>query len=258
MKYYLEINTAYSLREPESHEALLQTWLEAAPTLFPTHYAVDGPLRLRLDPRSIASIARNIGGAGWVARRTGPSLRFGLLPGIRSHGSIWMEVGGGKGEVIAHHLKTLFGALSGLLAPDYATLHVLTPSEEKEALAIGRPDLAILHLATMATSLSTGQTKPLLTGLRSIYWVNLFGPPYVRLFGRQQLAHPPIGAAVERPASVEITITEQPPVEASYPDFAEKRDQLKEYLGRDAFWPDASRVPSEFRDFRPHPWPVDR
>lgn len=255
MNYYLEIDSKYSLSEPAAHEALLETWYGAVPNLFPTHYAVNGPARQRIDPANIRSMARDTGGSGWIVRRSDPNLKAGLLPGIRGHGSFWIEVSSGDRDfTIADDLRTLFARLTGLLLPDYGTLHSLTSSEEAEALAVGRPDLAILHLATMSTSLTTGQTRPLLSGLKSLYWINQFGPAYIELFGRHILLNAPATSIVEEPDSVELTLSPRPPVDSSYAEFAQRRNDVIEYLGRDAFWPSASRVPDEFRDFAPRPW----
>jgi hypothetical protein len=252
MRYYLEIDSVYGLHEAAGQKALFEEWIAAAPDLFPTHFAVDGPARRRIDTADLGGLAEEIGGLGWSMRRKVPAIRAALVPGVRHHGELWMEVNDAdENRSIARGLSRLVSGLAAVLKTDYAAVHSLTAREEQEALTDGRPDLAILHLATMETSLTMGQTVPLRQGLKSLYWINVFGPAYVELFGRDVLAAAPVDEVAEGPGSITLTVTSEPPLDETYETYRAKRERVQDYLGRDAFWPGATRVPPTFMDFEP-------
>jgi hypothetical protein len=117
----------------------------------------------------------------------------------------------------------------------------------REAEASGRPDLIGLDTRPV---ISPGFTKTLEQGLPTLYWITLFGPPYVKLFGRARLLQAPVFATREHPWGIEVQITDSPPTAAAWADFRDARNRAIAFLGAQAFGRNASVTPA-FASFKP-------
>ena len=90
-------------------------------------------------------------------------------------------------------------------------------------------------------------------GLADLYWANLFGPPYVKAFGRERIESCP-GAAVRRIGSDSfLLLTCDSPFDWSRPDVRRRVEEAKRHLGAEYFFDRAHP------DRRPKPpdWPPE-
>lgn len=80
--------------------------------------------------------------------------------------------------------------------------------------------------------------------LRGLFWANLFGPEYVRMWGREYLLRSPCRRTEELPDGGIALCLAESPLEAADPRYQEAKQRLYEYLGYEAF--EGRRYP-EFR-----------
>lgn len=251
MRFFLSIDSVYSLTNVDQHRRILRAWLDLAPELFPNRYAVDGAPRTRLEPARLEGALSDLGGRAWDMRRTGqPTVNASISHGLYHHGGLDVD-GEGDSSVGASLRRVLLDAWCEILRPDYAVLHPLTRPEVEEALAAARPDVGIERFEPLRTALSPGGTRPLQLGLKSIYWVNVFGPAYVDLIGRSVLESAPAELIESHPERVVLQATSEPPTDDTYPAFKRRRDAIRAHLGEVYFWPNARRHPPSFDDFCP-------
>jgi hypothetical protein len=147
---------------------------------------------------------------------------------------------------LASRVASLIDTWSGVTETEYGMVHVLCQHERIEATAQGRSDID--GDDRLGADASWGFTVQLRTGLPTLYWRNLFGRPYVELFGRERLASAPANSVVERPWGFELQLTPRPPDDASYANYRAVRERVIEHLSRGAFGvdraqPRASLVP---------------
>lgn len=235
--------------ETEDSFRLLRAWRDAEPGLFPERLDSQEPIRERIDPQRIeASRARQFGST-WYAARARPRLAASLDRGRASdHGAFKLYVfERAERAAMAARTARLIDALAVVAPPDYGMVHVLTGPEHREAMDPWRSDLTGDEEGAHA---SWGFTVQLQRGLPTLYWRNLFGLPYLELFGRDRLRSAPAFAAEERPWGVALQLTPEPPTDETYGAFREVRERVIDHLGRDAFGVDdpsgqpAVRVPT--------------
>jgi hypothetical protein len=79
-------------------------------------------------------------------------------------------------------------------------------------------------------------------GLVDLYWINVFGPPYVKLFTREKLLQLPAYKTLEMPdGGIYLQLT-QLPLDCDDAKWVEQRRQLIEFLGPDCFSPIRTRT----------------
>lgn len=71
--------------------------------------------------------------------------------------------------------------------------------------------------------------------LRGLFWANLFGPEYVDMYGRNKLLAAPWHKVENLPDGGVLLFISSSPFDASHPEYHARKEQLYEYLGRDAF-----------------------
>ena len=247
--------TRTTFDDPEDSFRILRAWRDAAPDLFPERLDSQEPIRERIDPDHIElSRARQFGPV-WYATRSRPKVQVHLARAVRSHGDLSIY-GMDRHDVQAFSasIAHLVDAWARVLAPEYGMVHVLTEPERLEAMSPWRADLDGNDEIGQVT---WGFTVELRRGLPTLYWRNLFGRPYVELFGRDRLASLPVYSIVETTWGFAVQLTPLPPTDADYPTFREIRERAIDHLGRDAFLSDATpHRATRLPDFGVFPEPV--
>jgi hypothetical protein len=116
--------------------------------------------------------------------------------------------------------------LSELLRPDFAYVHLFTEREAAER--------AYEMLYPYSIGVTTHELRKYLPDL---VWGTVFGPPYVRLFGRETLLSAPVHLARELgEETIYLQLTESlADLQTDYDRVDQVREATKDHLGRDAF-----------------------
>src|SRR5581483_7850947 len=85
--------------------------------------------------------------------------------------------------------------------------------------------------------------------LPDVYWLNVFGPSYVDLFGRDRLLSVPVGEAREiRSELIALRLSSKPCELVEEPTYMRAtREAIKNHLGRDAFCDQLHGPDEEYR-----------
>jgi hypothetical protein len=224
---------------------MIATWQRAAPDLLPTLAGDHEPVRHPFDPDDIDAALPSWASRFWIARRTKPILHASFLGSYgqtNSTGHFSMPASGGGLQFLSQ-LSSLILALCEEWGPDLAMVHVLCDPEYWETRATGRPDVLTINRVKNTASMSTGFSKQLEHGLPTIWWTNVFGPRYEAVLSTDRLLAAPWESVERRPYGLVARVTADPPDDDSWPAFRSARDRIIDVLGRDAFWPEARRVP---------------
>ena len=137
----------------------------------------------------------------------------------------------------------LADALAESMAIHFGMIHSLTDGDRDEGLASNRQDISIRNYRTRAAESIWGFDVQIPHGLPTLFWRTYFGPPYIELIGRGRLLTAPVHDVTTQRERIVLTLTPDLPADESWPAFSDVRRRVIEHLGRDLFWPQASRVP---------------
>jgi len=180
----------------------------------------------------------------WFVTRPAEKMQAGFICGSRFFNSSghWTI----KGRSATEHLPGLARLaldLAERLGGDYGLVHPLTDSEVAEALPAARPDIAVTNSRTGAVTISTGHFVGLREGLPTLYWANILGPRYRTLFGDRRLREASWARTSMHGDAFVGFVTNDPPTDATWLAFRDRRDTIIRDLGPAAFWPDGTQIP---------------
>ena len=251
------------LREPECGRELLTTLLKYFPTHMPQFFGNTEPLRNRFSPDSVDDALICWGQQFFILKREKPkvlmqaSFASSTSPRPR-HSSIsffdFQLLDRAQLSTLAAFVKEL----AQTFRADYAMAHILSQNELEDWLAsrLETPTSppappASQIVARLRTRISREgyarvlwgveclklQTVNLQRCLPNLYWLNVFGPPYAALFGRQQLMEVP-AASVEALAygGTAIQLTEDlKDSKEGWESFKAARTKCRNHLDSNAF-----------------------
>lgn len=214
----INILTPSKLEEKEEGKQLLQEWCLHAPHYAPERYGGYEPIRTPFDPTNIDAALSEWDFCFLVTRRK-PRMTGAIFMGthkrIPRHG--WITMTCAYKPDLFPHLRQFFNAVSTAFEAEFAFMH-LTPRNEDLSLSI--------------------TTHQLRQGIPDLYWLTLFGKPYVTLFGRDRILSSP-GAVVEELTRdlFSIQLSEDIRDVARKPDeLFETARQIKRHLNNNAFF----------------------
>jgi hypothetical protein len=153
----------------------------------------------------------------------------------------------GKMALGTEHGDLLLARLAALapLGLQYGMVHAWTPREPTG-------DTGFLPASRQAHDprLGIGDRRTgLATYLPNLYWGQVFGPPWVALFGAEALASAPAHRVEELPGGCWLVqLTERmSDLETDYDRYAEVRDACKRHLGADCFYDPARGEDGSYR-----------
>ena len=252
MSLYAALTIPYQLAERPAFDLIMQAWQASAPGLLPTHADSIEPVHRPFDLTNPDNAARSWGHGIWIGRRSNPKLYMNIVTGTFFHAGLSVRIEN-VSRTVTEDLSALIASLALATRPHYGMIHSLTDVEVAEAREVRRPDLLTINRITGRSTLGVGYTRQLQGGIPSIYWQNLFGAPYVELFGRARLLAAPVAIVREDEWGICLQVTDEAPGENTWQDFRDSRDRLMDYLGRDVFWPRGERIPHAIREFEPPP-----
>lgn len=219
----------------EVRRRVIEPWMQAAPHLTPTHLQVGEPVRRKFDPST-----PEIPSGAWAARRGRPRLEASFSPGFgRIHADLNLSVGTTEFDDVV----LLADALAAAMEVQVGLVHRLTDAERDAGRLVNRQDIRILNFRTGAAVSHWGFTAQIPYGLPTLFWRTYLGRPYIDLIGRDRLVGAPVHDVIDKPNLVVLTLSAEPPTDASYAAFDAARDRAMAHLGRDLFWPNATRLP---------------
>lgn len=238
----VELFTPSRLTDPAEGRALLRALEEHMPSWMPKRYGWSKPLRHAYSPDRIGHFwEQHAGGVmftnasrtarGEVKVRTGP---WDILSKVELSGkAARTELDGGIGAFLA--------ACGTSLDLAYAMAHIFTGQQADDYYR------AWFELPPPGDRVKTARQGTFPYFLRDLYWGNVFGPPYVELFGADRLRTAPAAVVDElRPGYFYVQVTGTI-LDLCDPDaiprYQAARDAIKEHLGSDCFYEDGAAAP---------------
>ncbi len=250
MDVFLKVLTAKNLESRKRGREFLKLLMQTNPDLLPEFYNYYEPINIPYDIQHVDEVL-NAWQQSILFRRRGKPRLLGMVfvgrgPRVGHH-SISLDVAAGyfrQPEKVAATLN-LMRELCNWCQPNFAYLHFLQPQE----VELGR------LTRTTSPSGRTGKRWRLSIGreifsyLPDLYWLTIFGPPYVKLFGRERLLSAPAYRVEELPyGMVWIQLSESPlDMRDRYDELHAQRQAIKAHLNQNAFF-DPGFHPRE-RDF---------
>jgi len=234
-KVVFELLSPLSLTNREDGRRILDLWKVYLCALLPDYYGNWEPIDRRFEAQDIEHV---LDAWQWpfLAKRTAWSMQSSVWmrkDSQRLH-AIW-DMSFNYGAVSEGELMQFLKAASLALRADFACLHLLTPNE----IQVGRASQFVSALNKKATQfMFSVNSQDLQRRLPELLWATVFGPPYVGMFGREQLLSAPASRvdslssdAVILQLSDALTDLEEHPREIE-----NTRLRVKTHLGRDAFF----------------------
>jgi hypothetical protein len=232
--------TPLSLDDAASGARFLELLIQTAPDLSPEYFGNVEPVRTPFQ-----SIEESV--ASWK-----PPFLWKRRTGVRTDGAVWF---GNPGN----HSATYVTVTGRCQPTDQAVALV------QAATAPFSVDFAYVHLVTEAETtapqvpydmwypIDIGVTShDLRKGIPSICWAMVFGPPYVRLIGREKLLSAPCFSVKELSNEhLYLQVTAQvEDLRRDFGGFEALRQRLKRHLGEELFLEPSGTVARAVPEFR--------
>ena len=211
---------------------ILDLWTQGSPSTFPTHVGGHEPVRQEFDNTRRADLK--------------PLWRYMLLfkrfAKPRADGQVFMKFGphrkhsmwtiaSSSGASLLDELATLLCSCPGVIPADFGFVDI--PQEQDWDRAVQSRTTSGQRVGKPATWYSLVTSHHLWRSVPDLYWLTLFGKPYVELFSRERLLGVPAHKVTELDGgAVAITATPTP----FDPSLREAKEAIKVHLGRDAFF----------------------
>ncbi len=253
---FFEILTPLPFSRRQDAHGLFELWADVAPGFFPDRYGGYEPLKHEF------SLARLDEALKWwehqflLKRVASPKLESSIFMQYgphRAHSSWHISI-----RKIREFDQKVFCDLLEQSAVNYSAdfgfIHKMTDSEIERGHENG--SIAFLNSAHTLKNLFVA-THRLKKYVPDIYWMTVFGAPYVRLFSRELLLSAPAYRVQElENGSIVVQLTEN--LEDAAKDeaaFEEIRDRVKNHLNSDAFYDVKKGMNYQYRvpEFTWHP-----
>ena len=233
LRIFAEVLSRRTLLSPEDGRTLLDLWVRALPSYIPDRIGNSEPVRIPFDAANIDAAVRTW---GWpfLATRRNPSVdsQVWMPKGLATHG-VWYFATDLSPTTAQDQIARLAGDVAVVLDADFACVTVLTPSEIDDGRRTDTVSALDVHGKRWNFFIPSHFLRQ---RLPDVYWRTLFGPGYVRAFGRDRLLATPVHAVEEIKDSIALQLTpDMRDLERDPAGFRRIKRQIKEYLGRDAF-----------------------
>ena len=231
---FINILTPRPLTSVGDSRLVLESWKDLLPTHLPERFGNAEPLRGRFDANSVEK-ALSAWKWPFIATRNEPRViaTVFMRQGLPKHA--WLSL-----SFEADHIEQLSAVrfLKGMasrLDADFAQLHLLTKLDVATDIESGT--VQALDRSGEKWSLSV-TTHNLLKGIPDLYWTNIFGRPYVDLFGLERLCSVP-AAVVDQVTAEHIYVqltADIVDVKVDLLEFSKRRSLAKLHLNCNAFF----------------------
>jgi hypothetical protein len=187
---FFEILSPHPLSRQEDARNLIRLWAEVAPDILPDRVGTYEPIKREFSVDDLSELLAEWENHVLFRRVAKPKLHSSIFMQYgphRKHSSWTISVDDPNGLSLSSLQKLLEQASTDFSA-DFAFLHSPMTCDIEIGLASG----SIAYLNSAKSRISLFVTTHLLARyIPDIYWVTLFGQPYVRLFSRERLLSAP-------------------------------------------------------------------
>jgi len=191
-KIYVEILTPQPLTSPEEGERVLRLWHSYLPSWLPDKVGNWEPVDQAFDLDERDAILR-LWRWPFLAVKSKPRMdaEVFMRKGQLLQHAAWLLCFD-HGDVDVRELTRFLQEASKVLEADFGCLTLLTDGE----IEAGRRNGAVLALDRRATRFTFGiSSRAIRTCIPDVYWMTVFGAPYVKMFGRDRLLSAPVHKA---------------------------------------------------------------
>lgn len=241
-RVFAEVLSRQTLLSPGEGRKLLELWVEALPAYLPDRIGNFEPIRIPFDPTNIEA-ALEIWRWPFLAKARAGKLQGSVwMPkGLATHG-VWCLSADLAPALPQEQIGRLAGDVAVALDADFACVTLLTPDEIEDGRrtdTVGALDVYGRNWTFLIPSHILQKHIP------DVYWRTLFGPQYVRSFGRERLLSAPVHAVEEIEDSIALQLTpDLRDLERDPDGYRRIKRKLKEHLGKDAFATPAAAIRS--------------
>jgi hypothetical protein len=187
---FFEILSPLPLNSQGDARRLFKIWAESAPRFFPDRWGRYEPLKEKLSPTSVDEAIRRWEFQFLLKRIASPKLEGNVFMQYGPHRqhSNWTITLQRLADFDSHSFGNLLRNAATAFLADFAFLHCVTDAE----IPRGIKNDTIGFLNTSRTEKSLFVTTHILKRyIPDIYWMTVFGAPYVKLFTRKKLLSAP-------------------------------------------------------------------
>ncbi len=235
-KIYLEVLTPLPLTSRDEGDVVLRLWESHLPSSMPERVGNWEPVDQPCDFANRDAILRLWRWPFFVVRRSPPRMEAQVFmrKGVVPQHATWI-LDFDRDNKLTPELIQFLREAARLLEADFACLTMLTEAE----IEAGRKSGIVSAIDRKATRFSFYiAPQDIEKCLPDVYWLTVFGAPYVRMFGRDKLLRAP-AHRVEAIGENSICLQLTPSLEDLRSDpsaFAESKRRLKGFLDETAFY----------------------
>lgn len=233
---FIEFLSPRPLNTPEEGREVLTRWLDLLPTLAPERFGNWEPIRRPFeleaalaswyDPLLLARRKPSMEASVWM--RVGPRRQHTLV-------KIYIDSATLTATVSSSALRRFVQEMTVQLRADFAFVHLLTEPDVAVGMKAGTVSVVDRRVPTHRLTVVTDTLRRFLPEL---YWATVFGPPYVRLFGRERLLAAPAHRVEELAGgAVYVQLSADPrDLRERYAEVDAARRRVKAHLDHNAFF----------------------
>lgn len=247
-------------------QTFLESYIRHFPRQLPQKFGEVEPLRKKFDAAGLESALSAWGQFAFIAERRNPGMQFQILfahPSRKpAHASISVIRFQAEDENAVSRFEDFVCDVATTFEADLAVAHILTRTELEDRVNAPesgrRIDVPLLRtrveregFARVLWGMTVLQNHSLKIrqGLPGLYWLTVFGRPYINLFGYDRLLETPAKAVQELSnGSVKIKLTNfLRDDKESWQEFRQVRERCKDHLGRRAFLDHSARHVGDYQ-----------
>ena len=233
-KIYLELLTPRSLTSREDGNQVLRLWERYLPTCLPEKVGNWEPINHAFDLNNLDA-ALNLWRWPFFAKRKKPRMEAQIFMrrGAMPQHATWV-LNFDCGETNVDELAGFLKEAAKILNADFGCLTLLNEAE----IEAGRHNGTVTALDKKSTRFNFFiASQDLQTSIPDVYWLTVFGPPYVKRFGKDKLLSAP-ATKVEELGDTAVLVQLTSRLEDMRTDvatFNAAKAELKSFLGQTAF-----------------------
>lgn len=235
---FFEILTPAPLDRSEDAVALFKLWFDIAPGFFPDRAGACEPLRCKITPDTVDGCLNEWSLSYFTKRVAQPKLQSSIFMQYgphREHGT-WKICIKDHRKFNQRIFDSLMKECANKFRVDFGFIHITTIVDVERGKLDGT--VKFLDYNKKHTNLFVPSIQIREKFVPNLYWMTVFGDPYVRIFTKERLLATPAYKVMELPSG-EISIQLTPDVLDCITDevgFEKKRRAAREFLNSNVFF----------------------